>query len=90
MVTQNQEVGVKVSPRGIVEVDDHFKTNVPSIRAIGDCIRGPMLGIFNLKQFFNLKKIFNLNRKKNRTQKSKNQNIKIFFFLKLNIIFFST
>jgi dihydrolipoamide dehydrogenase len=29
--------------RGVVEVDDHFKTNIPSIRAIGDCIRGPML-----------------------------------------------
>lgn len=38
-----KEVGVKVNPRGIVEVDDHFKTNIPSIRAIGDCIRGPML-----------------------------------------------
>lgn len=38
-----KEVGVKVSNRGVVEVDDHFKTNIPSIRAIGDCIRGPML-----------------------------------------------
>jgi dihydrolipoamide dehydrogenase len=24
-------------------VDDHFRTNVPSIYAIGDCIPGPML-----------------------------------------------
>lgn len=38
-----QEVGVKVDKRGMIEVDDHFKTNIPSIRAIGDCIRGPML-----------------------------------------------
>jgi len=29
--------GVKVSERGQVEIDDHFKT------AIGDCVRGPML-----------------------------------------------
>jgi len=38
-----KEVGVKVNNRNQVEVDDHFRTNVPSIRAIGDCIRGPML-----------------------------------------------
>jgi len=38
-----KEVGVKVTPRGVVEVNDHFATNIPSIRAIGDCIRGPML-----------------------------------------------
>lgn len=38
-----KETGVKINNRGVVEVDDHFKTNVPSIRAIGDCIRGPML-----------------------------------------------
>lgn len=38
-----KEVGVKVDNRGIVEIDDHFKTNIPSIRAIGDVVRGPML-----------------------------------------------
>lgn len=38
-----KEVGVKMTDRGIVEVDDHFRTNIPSIRAIGDVIRGPML-----------------------------------------------
>jgi len=38
-----KELGVKVTNRGVIEVDDHFKTNIPSIRAIGDCIRGPML-----------------------------------------------
>lgn len=34
---------MKVTNRGVIEVDDHFTTNVPSIRAIGDCVRGPML-----------------------------------------------
>jgi dihydrolipoamide dehydrogenase len=38
-----QEVGVKVNQRGQVEVDEHFRTNIPSIRAIGDVIRGAML-----------------------------------------------
>lgn len=37
------KVGVKVDNRGRVIVDDHFVTNIPSIRAIGDVIRGPML-----------------------------------------------
>ncbi len=37
-----ENVGVKVSDRGVVETD-HFRTNVPSIWAIGDCIKGPML-----------------------------------------------
>ena len=30
--------------RGMVEIDDHFKTSVDGIFAIGDCVRGPMLG----------------------------------------------
>jgi len=38
-----KEVGVKMTERGVVEVDEHFKTNIPSIRAIGDVIKGPML-----------------------------------------------
>src|SRR5688572_8765331 len=37
------EVGVKQGKRGDVIVDDHFRTNVPGIWAIGDVIRGPML-----------------------------------------------
>jgi len=36
-------VGIKVSPRGQVEVDDHFATSVPGIYAIGDVVRGAML-----------------------------------------------
>ncbi|MEL6380350.1 MAG: FAD-dependent oxidoreductase, partial [Pseudomonadota bacterium] len=35
-------VGVKTDARGFIETD-HFRTNVPSIFAIGDCITGPML-----------------------------------------------
>jgi len=38
-----KEVNVEVDNKGRVVVDDHFRTNVPSIRAIGDVIRGPML-----------------------------------------------
>jgi len=36
-------VGIKMTPRGQVEVDDHFATNVPGIYAIGDVVRGAML-----------------------------------------------
>jgi|TARA_B110000977_G_C10680857_1_gene339478 dihydrolipoamide dehydrogenase len=38
-----EDVGIQMSERGEVVVDDHFRTNVPSVFAIGDCIRGPML-----------------------------------------------
>ncbi|MDX2198866.1 MAG: dihydrolipoyl dehydrogenase [Phycisphaerae bacterium] len=38
-----ETVGVKLDDRGRVIVDDHFRTNVPGIYAIGDAIRGPML-----------------------------------------------
>jgi len=36
-------VGLAVDARGRIEVDDRFRTKVPSIHAIGDVIRGPML-----------------------------------------------
>jgi dihydrolipoamide dehydrogenase len=36
-------VGLKVSERGFVEVDDHCRTNLPNVFAIGDVVRGPML-----------------------------------------------
>lgn len=36
-------LGIKTDRLGRIEVDDHFKTSVPSIWAIGDCIDGPML-----------------------------------------------
>jgi len=38
-----KEVGVKLDTKGRVEVSDHFQTNIPSIWAIGDVIKGPML-----------------------------------------------
>jgi dihydrolipoamide dehydrogenase len=38
-----KEVGVKVDERGRVDVTEHFQTNIPSIWAIGDVIKGPML-----------------------------------------------
>lgn len=36
-------VGVSTTRRGQIEVDDHFRTNVSGIYAIGDVIRGAML-----------------------------------------------
>ena len=38
-----KEAGVEVTDRGMIEVNDHFETNVSGIYAIGDVIRGPML-----------------------------------------------
>jgi dihydrolipoamide dehydrogenase len=38
-----ESCGVAVDNRGMVQVDDHFATNVKGISAIGDVIRGPML-----------------------------------------------
>ena len=37
------ELGVAQGKRGDIIVDDHFRTSVPGIFAIGDVIRGPML-----------------------------------------------
>jgi len=36
-------IGVKRDTRGRVVTDEHYKTNVTGIRAIGDCREGPML-----------------------------------------------
>lgn len=38
-----QEIGVNLDKMGRIEVDDHFRSSVPGIYAIGDVIRGPML-----------------------------------------------
>lgn len=35
--------GVKLDEKGRIAVDDHFRTNVAGIYAIGDVVRGPML-----------------------------------------------
>jgi dihydrolipoamide dehydrogenase len=36
-------VGLKMTDRGLIEVDDHCATNLPNVYAIGDVVRGPML-----------------------------------------------
>jgi dihydrolipoamide dehydrogenase len=38
-----EALGIQVDKLGRIEVDEHFRTAVPSIYAIGDCIDGPML-----------------------------------------------
>lgn len=38
-----EDLGIPTDGLGRIEVDEHFKTNVPSVYAIGDCIDGPML-----------------------------------------------
>ncbi len=38
-----EDLGITTDKLGRIEVDSHFKTAVPSIFAIGDCIDGPML-----------------------------------------------
>ncbi len=35
--------GVELDPRGFIQVDEHCRTGVEGIWAIGDCVRGPML-----------------------------------------------
>jgi dihydrolipoamide dehydrogenase len=36
-------VGIALSPKGQISVDGQFRTALPSVFAIGDCIEGPML-----------------------------------------------
>lgn len=38
-----EELGIQTDQLGRIDVDAHFRTAVPSIYAIGDCIDGPML-----------------------------------------------
>jgi dihydrolipoamide dehydrogenase len=35
--------GVRIDERGFIEVDEHCRTNVPNVWAVGDVVRGPML-----------------------------------------------
>jgi dihydrolipoamide dehydrogenase len=37
------DVGLKVDSRGFIEVDEHCRTSLPNVYAIGDVVRGPML-----------------------------------------------
>jgi dihydrolipoamide dehydrogenase len=38
-----ETIGLKLDERGMVVVDDHCKTNLPNVWAVGDVVRGPML-----------------------------------------------
>lgn len=38
-----QDLGIAMNKRGFIEVDDHYRTSVPGVYAIGDVIPGPML-----------------------------------------------
>nr|WP_316656692.1 dihydrolipoyl dehydrogenase [uncultured Gellertiella sp.] len=38
-----EELGVRLDPRGRVEIDAQYATNIPGIHAIGDVVKGPML-----------------------------------------------
>ena len=38
-----KEIGIKFNQRNRIEIDNHFKTNIPNIYAIGDIIEGQML-----------------------------------------------
>ena len=38
-----ESVGLKIDARGFIEVDDHCRTNLANVFAIGDVVRGPML-----------------------------------------------
>ena len=38
-----EQLGVEMLPRGQVRTDDHFRTNIMGLYAIGDAITGPML-----------------------------------------------
>jgi dihydrolipoamide dehydrogenase len=36
-------VGLEINARGQITVDDHCRTNLPNVWAVGDVVRGPML-----------------------------------------------
>lgn len=38
-----ENIGITPNARGQIEVDGRFKTNVPGVYAVGDCVPGPML-----------------------------------------------
>jgi len=38
-----ENIGLKLDSRGFIEVDDHCRTNLANVYAIGDVVRGPML-----------------------------------------------
>jgi dihydrolipoamide dehydrogenase len=38
-----ESIGLAANERGFIDVDDHCRTSVPNVYAIGDVVRGPML-----------------------------------------------
>jgi dihydrolipoamide dehydrogenase len=38
-----QGTGVQIDKRGFIQVDEHCRTGVPNVWAVGDAVRGPML-----------------------------------------------
>ncbi|MFM8465937.1 MAG: dihydrolipoyl dehydrogenase [Oxalobacteraceae bacterium] len=38
-----EAVGLALDERGFIQVDDHCRTNLPKVWAVGDVVRGPML-----------------------------------------------
>ncbi|QKM46986.1 Dihydrolipoyl dehydrogenase [Burkholderia glumae] len=38
-----ESIGLKANERGFIDVDDHCRTALPNVYAIGDVVRGPML-----------------------------------------------
>jgi len=40
---QLEKIGLAVDERGFIPVDDHCRTSLPNVYAIGDVVRGPML-----------------------------------------------
>jgi dihydrolipoyl dehydrogenase len=37
------DTGVQLDERGFIQVDDHCRTGIENVWAVGDCVRGPML-----------------------------------------------
>ena len=38
-----EDMGIQINERGQIETDDHYRTNIPNIYAVGDVIKGAML-----------------------------------------------
>ena len=38
-----EQIGIKMTERGLIEIDKQCRTNVPNIYAIGDIVAGPQL-----------------------------------------------
>ena len=45
-----EQVGVKMGERGLILVDENFKTNIPNIFAVGDVIGFPALASTSMEQ----------------------------------------